>query len=111
MKKALLDQLSEVLESVEYIENKLACEYVKTGYSDTQRWHWKRTDGSLSGFNNYEVDEDGNRIKELEFDEDGSPLYEEVWGYVPRKLEEISDSRYAEIMAIREIKEALEKLI
>ena len=92
MKKALLDILADsLLPELDRVEKNASTDYRQIGISTTQKRNWK-TD-------------------ELVFDENGDPVYEPEYGYVPKSEEELTDWDKARFAAVEVIRNALEKLI
>ena len=84
----LADRLFPVLDD---IENDVKNEWKAIGKSDKQRKNW-RTD-------------------ELIFDDDGNPVYEDEYGYVPKDPDNYDDNDKAKLSAIETLRNTLEKLI
>ncbi len=91
-KKELLTILAErIYPELERAEKDAGCDYKKIGVSSTQRKNWK--------------------TGELMFDENGDPIYEEIWDYVDKDEDEVTDKDKAKLDAIEIIRNALDRLI
>ena len=93
-KKAMLEILEELFEQIERSEKALHYQYRKTDELEQQKL-W-----------NKEMHE-----YEPVYDENGSPVMENVWKDVLIPDSELSDRELAKIEAYKEIEKALEKLL
>ena len=91
-KKELINILADrIFPVLDDIEKDVNSEWKVIGKSDRQKKNW-RTD-------------------ELIFDDEGNPVYEDEYGYVPKDPDCYDDNDKAKLAAIENIKNTLEKLI
>ena len=91
-KKELINILADrIFPTLDAIENDTKSVWKAIGKSDKQKKNW-RTD-------------------ELMFDDEGNPIYEDEYGYVPKEPDEFDDDDRAKLNAIEVIRNTLEKLI
>lgn len=89
VKREVLDILCKLFATLDEEEKCVNQEYTIIGEKTRQRKDW--------------------RTGELVTDEDGNPVMEDEWGYVPKKV--LTDDDKAKLQAIGQIKAVLEKLI
>lgn len=91
-KKELINILADrIFPVLDDIENDVGQIWKVIGKSDEQKKNWK--------------------TGELIFDDDGNPIYQDEWGYVPKPEEDFDDTDRAKLAAIENIRNTLEKLI
>jgi hypothetical protein len=92
-KKALLDVLERLMNTIDSIENETTTEYRVVGKSEEQMTNWKT--GELM----------------WEDEEKTVPKMRDEYGYVDLTEDEMTDENLATLEAIKVVKEVLEKLV
>ncbi len=92
-KKALLDVLERLMNTIDSIENETTTEYRVVGKSEEQMTNWKT--GELM----------------WEDEEKTVPKMRDEYGYVDLTEDELTDENRATLEAIKVVKEVLEKLV
>ena len=105
-KRAMLDIIKEMIEKLDYLENDNTCEYGVIGLSDRQRKTLRRDEDG-----NAVRDDEGNKIWDYVYDDNGEPEYEEEYGYLEYNPEKASDRQKAYKSACEQMRKALEKMI
>lgn len=105
-KRAMLDIIKEMLEKLDYLEKDNTCEYGVIGLSDRQRKTLRRAEDG-----NPVRDDEGNKIWDYVYNDNGEPEYEEEYGYLEYNPETSSDRQKAYKSACDQMRKALEKMI
>ena len=92
-KKAVLDVLERLMNTIDSIENETTTEYRVVGKSEEQMTNWKT--GELM----------------WEDEEKTVPKMRDEYGYVDLTEDELTDENRATLEAIKVVKEVLEKLV
>lgn len=94
VKRAMLEVLEELYVDLETMEKNTNRKWGKTGaVEQSKKWN-KET-----------------REYDLEYDEDGNPVMEEVYDYIPKTDSDYDDTDRAKLSAVETVKKALDKLI
>ena len=105
-KRAMLDIIKEMLEKLDYLENDNTCEYGVIGLSDRQRKSLRRDEDGTPV-----KDDNGNKIWDYVYDDNGEPEYEEEYGYLEYNPETATERQKAYKSACEQMRKALEKMI
>lgn len=94
VKRAILEVLDELYADLEVMEKNTSRKWGRTGAVEQSKT-WNRE----------------TKEYDLDYDEDGNPVMEDVYDYIPKTDSDYDDSDRAKLSAIESVKKALDKLV